>query len=256
MAPKSERPPPGAGALSGQYDTSAFAAFIFPAKGDHNATFKQRVHHRVGEHRDFASPPGMIHNAAVDYAVNKESLRPSRLRVAFNEHAQARLEGSMRSSYSSPDLGGLEAQRVAVAEAALKSVAPSQPLALRSMPALDEGTPEVDPMTLMSMSINTRWYPHVSANRGSLKLTGPAALTQSIDPARDKGHTCPFWEAPKHRFAEVKSLPGGQPQIPSRSFRWNSDVAWQDAANHASFKVTQTMPKPMTFARTAPRSSA
>jgi len=72
-------------------------------------------------------------------------------------------------------------------------------------------------------------------------LSKPAALLQGVDPAKHKTHADVHFEAPKHRFEAVKSLPGGEPLLPTKSLKWSSDLAWNDPANHASIKVTQTV---------------
>jgi len=92
-----------------------------------------------------------------------------------------------------------------------------------------------------SAKMNTRWYPHICANRGTLKLTQPRALLSGADPLKDTGHTCPFWEAESHRFASVTKLPDARPRTPTKSLRWRSNDAWDDPQNHFTMKVTQTM---------------
>merc|ERR1740121_2218908 len=117
------------------------------------------------------------------------------------------------------------------------------PCAVPRSPPKEE--PDIDPMMHASMSMNTRWYPHVCTNRGTLKLTKPASLLQGVDPAKDHPHECAFFEGRKHRFAEVKSLPGGKPGTPTKSMKWKSELHWNDADNHHSLKVTHTLPKAM-----------
>merc|ERR1740121_210809 len=104
---------------------------------------------------------------------------------------------------------------------------------------------DIDALMQASMSMNTRHYPHVCATRGAMKMSRPAALTAGIDPAKDQEHQCPFFEAPRHRFAEIKNLPGGKPGTPTKSMKWRCGLAWADPDSHHSMKVTQTSPKAM-----------
>merc|ERR1719356_397994 len=151
----------------------------------------------------------------------------------------------MRASRSSPELRGGETDQSCMGSTQQSFMGSTASSAFMQQPAPPQEDSDVDPMMLASMSMNTRWYPHVSASRGTLKLSRPAALTASGDPGKEKEHQCPFFEAPKHRFADVKSLPGGKPTTPTKSMKWRSDIAWNDADNHSTLKVTHTLPKNM-----------
>lgn len=238
MAPKSEQALPGGS--SHPYDSAAFAAYMFPGK--EHAEFKQQRTQRLGAPQTFSPQPSMMHEAALDFHYNKEQVNPSRLRMAYNEHTQARRVAPMRPSCSTPELRNHEVERSPVGTSRSSALSATMGATMGRR----ESEPEMDPLMFASMSMNTKWYPHVSANRGALKLTRPAALTHSIDPGKEREHECKFFEAPRHRFAEVKSLPGGRPSTPTKSMKWRSDMAWNDPTNHSSLKVTHTIPKAMT----------
>jgi len=249
MAPKSEQAPPGGSSHAGHYNTAAFAAYVFPAKDGPNDAFKSRTNIRSGGHK---GEPGAFHEAVLDFHCNKEISNPSRLKRNFDAHAQMAQTcpggfRSLRLTRSSPDLGQQEPPETnnSMMGSTMGSTSRSGFFAAPRTPPKEE--PEMDPLMKASFSMNTRFFPHVCANRGTLRLSGPAALQQGIDPGKDREHQCPFFEAPKHRFAEVKSLPGGKPATPTKSMKWRSDMAWSDESNHASFKVTHTLPRAMSL---------
>merc|ERR1712151_969968 len=71
----------------------------------------------------------------------------------------------------------------------------------------------------------------------------PLALLAGVDPQKDAGHACPFWEGEKHRFAAVRGRPEAQMAVPTRSLRWKSDEHWNNPTNQFSMKVTQSLPR-------------
>jgi len=245
MAPRSDQAPPGGSSHGGQFNTAAFAASHFPAKDGQNDEFKQRTNIRAGAQKE---PTGQLHEAVIDFHYNKECANPSRLKRNFDTHSQMAqtCPAGFRSrmTRSSPDLLTQEPETNLMGST-MGSTSRSGFFAAPRTPPKEE--PEMDPLMKASLGMNSRWYPHVCANRGTLKLSRPAALLQGIDPAKDHEHQCPFFEAPKHRFAEVKSLPGAKPGTPTKSMKWKSAHAWDDAENHASFKITHTLPRAMSL---------
>jgi len=194
------------------------------------------------------------HQAALAFTLTQESpkLGAHRLRAACEEH-RTRLAPApnMRASASAPNMhktiGCVEEGWEAHALGTLRPATSATPSASASASAAaapaELSELSYDPQTAMSMTMNTRWYPHACSQRGELKLTGPAALLAGVDPAKDKGHKCPYYEGEKHRFATVKGLPGATATVPAKSLRWKSDEAWNNPEYQFSMKVTQSMPR-------------
>mmetsp|Transcript_125689 Transcript_125689/g.367195 ORF Transcript_125689/g.367195 Transcript_125689/m.367195 type:complete len:264 (+) Transcript_125689:148-939(+) len=246
-----EKKPPGGSSFAGQFNNAAFAAYVYP-EGEQGGkgAFKTRLQKR--EHRELTVPPGTMHDASVEYTQFREPGRPSRLRAAYDEHARqgraASGERSLKPSASSPAVGmtqeGWELRAGSMRMGMARRTAPAasmQNLSTVSHANLASSEAASDAQTAASMMMNTRWYPHPSVNRGSLKLTQPKALLMGVDPLLDTGHKCPFWEAESHRFATVTKLPDARPRTPTKSLRWRSLEAWENPQNHFTMKVTQTI---------------
>lgn len=264
-----ERSPPGGGGFSGYFQKKPFNAAIFPKGVRLERDGTQRL--ELSEHKSLCMQPDMMHAAEIAFAIEREFIKPSRLRVACGDQLRRVEPGSqrlapLRGSASSPALRGLP-------ENPLEAGAAARGAEYGGLPAsqgLSLGTPGRSPQATLGrpashgglgtplgsarrsesewaeeedfpqMAATSRWYPHVSANRGALKLTGPAAMIRGIDPQQDKGHECPFWSADRHRFAELAAQPDTRPRTPTKSMRWRSDAAWNDPTMHGTWKVTQT----------------
>merc|ERR1711957_153467 len=107
----------------------------------------------------------------MSFAMVREPLRPTRLRKCYEEQlAKTRnaplsmMEQALQRSQSSP---------IVASDGLAPADAPSSASDVKSM--------------------NSRWYPRIEGQRGSLKLSGPAAMLAGVDPQKDKGHECPFW---------------------------------------------------------------
>jgi len=108
-----------------------------------------------------------------------------------------------------------------------------------SEPAFEEEEqPQELSASMQSRMMNSRWYPHPSLTRGSLKLSTPAALAQGVDPEKDKGHQCPFFEGSKHRFKDMQDRPDAQLRESMRSMKWKSEDLWNSQEVHKSLKIT------------------
>mmetsp|Transcript_112228 Transcript_112228/g.312339 ORF Transcript_112228/g.312339 Transcript_112228/m.312339 type:complete len:263 (-) Transcript_112228:213-1001(-) len=253
-----EKKPPGGSSFSGHYDRKAFAASIYP-KGDKSGkgAFKDRLQQR--EHHEMTAFPDAMHAASVEYTAFREPGKPSRLRAAYDEAATRATKGKtlgerrFSASASSPAVG-MSTQEGWEVHAGSVRVGPSGTLASLSDPGTQRSTRSAvsaanlaaaqacyDPQTAASFMMNTRWYPHICASRGSLKLSQPRALLQGVDPLKDTGHKCSFWEAEEHRFSSISNLPDAKPRTPTRSLRWRSSEAWDNPQNHFTMKVTQTL---------------
>jgi len=251
--------------MSGQFEGSAFAASIFPP-GDRRGKvdFKDRLQRR--DHLEMTlGSPGARHNTTLEYTTFCEPVKPSRLRMAYDEHAgkALRQQHLLKPSVSCPTIGteqdGWEtlagsvrmgSMATAGSTLATSSQRPrpaSRPASSGStVTATDLGSPRSGSTAVAhaaakaAATMNSRWYPHASSGRGTLKMSQPRALWMGVDPGKDTGHQCPFWEASKHRFAESQRLPEARPRTPTKSLRWRSADAWDNPDNHFSMKVTQT----------------
>mmetsp|Transcript_67589 Transcript_67589/g.209087 ORF Transcript_67589/g.209087 Transcript_67589/m.209087 type:complete len:271 (+) Transcript_67589:72-884(+) len=256
-----KKKPPGGSSFAGHFSDSAFAASVFPGGDATGKTaFKTRLERR--EHQEFTAPPGAMTSASVEYTQYREPGRPSRLRRAYDEHARLAQSPTsslrLKPSASSPVVGmtqeGWETHAGSVRFGSRSagpgaSASTGRSSSQASLPAVSSASMAAadtcaDAQTAVSLKINTRWYPHTCANRGSLKLTQPKAMLMGVDPIKDKGHECPFWEADRHRFAAVSTLPGARPKTPPKSLRWRKEEAWNNPQNHFTMKVTQTMRSP------------
>jgi len=222
-----ERKPPGGSSFGGHYKKTAFATYVFPRGKQLDSDGTQRLDHK--EQREVAQlvDPKVCQNAAIHFTYGDAFQQRSRLAKAVSEKrgTMKRLGGSA----SSPALGASMDGSMEVEE---------------DIPEQEEDQSQdigsVGEMTEFqaSLAMNSRWYPHPSLGRGTLKLTSPAALAFGVDPLKDTGHQCPFYEGKKHRFKDVQSLPEARPRTPPKSLRWKSDEHWNKQENHASLKIT------------------
>lgn len=196
-----------------------------------------------------------MQDSSVAFALATENHKPSRLKSAVKRHhvekatPKSPIATAMASCVSAPELEGY-ATTTDVREGrtgtmvklpatrdspAASSRASSRSSASAAQPAAEERDyGGRDPM-------NSRWYPHPSVSRGTLRLTRPAQLVMGVDPAVEKPHKCPFWEAEEHRFAAVTAAPEAKLRTPTKSMRWKDQKAWFDQTNHASLKVNKPL---------------
>lgn len=250
-----ERKPTGGSSFAGHFNNKAFAAYVFPVRDpDAKGAFKDRLQRK--EHLEMSQHPLSKHQANVAFTMVQDSPKPgpNRLRTACDEHRGVMRAGTapvgMRASASSPNLGrtiGCTEEGWEAHAGSMGTIRPATSAMSMSAPvqaaAVDLSELSYDPQTAMSMTMNSRWYPHACSQRGELKLTRPAALLAGVDPAKDMGHKCPYFEGTKNRFAAVKGVPGAQVGVPAKSLRWKSDEHWNNPENQFSMKVTQSMPR-------------
>lgn len=96
----------------------------------------------------------------------------------------------------------------------------------------------------MKFATSGKWYPHPATHRGQLRLSSPRAVTQKVDPAKNIGNSCPFWEADTQRLARSMSAPGAKLALPEKSLRWVSQDHWDNPAFQSAWKVNLTKPHP------------
>jgi len=265
-----ERHPPGGSSLAGQFEGTAFASAVFPP-GDRSGkgAFKDRLQRR--EHLEMTlGSPGARHSTTLEYTSFREPVKPSRLRMAYNEHAATALREQhlLKPSASCPTIGtekdGWETLAGSIRigstgnagttlmSSSVRSRPASRPESAGStVTATDFGSERsgsaaaAHAAAKAAATMNSRWYPHPSTGRGTLKLSQPKALWMGVDPGKDTGHQCPFFEASKHRFAQSQKLPDARPRTPTKSLRWRSSDAWDNPDNHFTMKVTQTFKSSM-----------
>mmetsp|Transcript_38415 Transcript_38415/g.86582 ORF Transcript_38415/g.86582 Transcript_38415/m.86582 type:complete len:284 (+) Transcript_38415:97-948(+) len=265
-----EKNPPGGSNFGGHFSNAAFGVHMFPGGGDSGGktAFKGRLD--SSEQRHMMSAPGAMHAASVAYTKYAEAGRPNRLRAQYDEHARKASvkDASLKASASAPSVGAsadgweFHAGSVRLGSAAggmngtigsmtgsmgqLRpatggSVGTSRPSSSASMGSAVAGQSAMEAQMAASLTMNTRWYPHSSTARGTLKLTQPKALLLGVDPIKDKAHECSFFEADKHRFSSITKLPNARPRTPTKSLRWRSNEAWDNPDNHFTMKVTQSV---------------
>eukprot|EP00930_Biecheleria_cincta_P045161 TRINITY_DN31133_c0_g1_i1.p1 TRINITY_DN31133_c0_g1~~TRINITY_DN31133_c0_g1_i1.p1 ORF type:complete len:241 (-),score=61.69 TRINITY_DN31133_c0_g1_i1:35-757(-) len=229
-----ELKPPGGSSFGGHFNKTAFASYVYPRGRQLNRDGTQMANH--SEQREVARlvDPGVCQSAAILY--KSAAFADARLSKNYAEKgkdvfAQRAKEAKLMASASSPAL--VQASRqLEPQEEGMMSSRPSSSLGDPAQP--QQGLTEFE----ASRAMNSRWYPHVSLNRGTLKLTAPQALAYGVDPGKDHGHVCPFFEGPKHRFEAVQSLPEAKLKIPDKSLRWLSDDHWNREATQTSLKIT------------------
>lgn len=236
-----ELKPVGGSSFGGHFAKEAFAAYIFP-RGKHlERDGTQKLQRREGREINRMEDPYVMQTADVAYTMGADLQKPCRLRRAVAEQrAKPPSNSRLKLSESMPEIGiPRETQHQEIRHGDSHAEYSEHDLA-RPSSASDAEIP-VDAFTAALM-MNSRWYPHPCLNRGTLKLTGPAALAFGVDPLKDVEKRCPFYDAPKHRFKDVQSLPEARLRTPDRARRWLTDDAWNNPANHAAMKVTLTLP--------------
>lgn len=99
-----------------------------------------------------------------------------------------------------------------------------------------------NPEDLMK-AVNARYYPSPACLRGNLKLSRQRAADLGVDPLKDVGSKCPFWEGESHRFKGAAALAEARPRTPTKSLRWRNEESWNDPGNHPALKVTHALQK-------------
>jgi hypothetical protein len=228
--------PPGGSSFGGHFNKTAFASYVYPRGRQLNRDGTQIANH--AEQREVARlvDPGVCQSAAVFYKT--AAFADARLNKNYQEKgrdvfAQKAKEAKLMASASSPAL--VQASRhLKPQEEGMQAMSSRPSTSPGDSARSQQGLTEFE----ASRAMNSRWYPHVSLNRGTLKLTAPQALAYGVDPGKDTGHVCPFFEGPKHRFEAVQSLPEAQLKIPDKSLRWLSDDHWNRQATQTSLKIT------------------
>lgn len=256
-----EKPPGGSG-FGGFFDKDAFSGSIYPKPGARKVersefqatTVDDTIQHMV-------SSIGFTRQHEDSVPVGAYDIRPSRLRRNYDLQAGRLGKMSRMEKMKSMSAGALSAPGAA-SDMALQMIEEEKIKEIKRIRETRPGSEEYEEILrkkklyaqdrkareeeqhgdlAKKMNLNT-WYPHPVHLRGTLKLSQPAALAQGIDPLKDKGHECPFWDAPKHRFAAVAAMPEARPRTPLKSIKWKSDLDWQNPLNHSSIKITHRMP--------------
>eukprot|EP00933_Yihiella_yeosuensis_P074485 TRINITY_DN83440_c0_g1_i1.p1 TRINITY_DN83440_c0_g1~~TRINITY_DN83440_c0_g1_i1.p1 ORF type:complete len:260 (-),score=47.18 TRINITY_DN83440_c0_g1_i1:153-932(-) len=248
-----EKKPAGGSSLGGMYERAAFQGYLFPQGRQLERDGTQRVQRKEGRELVALDDANVKQQAMVCNALGAEVVRPGRLRRAVIE---CREKGThLKPSFSSPEIGikPERLERLEREEAERARMYPSSPSgsaypAGSEIPLEEEIAEQIEEEPELtehevSRKVNSRWYPALSLCRGTLKYTLPMQLAYGVDPDKDKGHECPFYEAPKHRFKAVQDLPEAKPRTPPRSLRWKSDEHWNNPDLHFSLKVNHTVPK-------------
>jgi len=235
-----EQKPSGGSSFAGTFRKTAFAAHVFPKGRQLERDGTQRLEH--AEQRRIAGlvDPNLCQSAAVIYSASKR-FQKERLLTNYAQHAEGGVKLATfvtkkpSRATSVPSLTRVEPEETlpeALAE-------PEMVEETAELPFPDEEEePEQMTEAMQSRMMNSRWYPHPSLTRGSLKLSTPAALAQGVDPQKDTGHDCPFFEGSKHRFKDVQDLPSAQLRESMRSMKWKSDDLWNSQEMHKSLKIT------------------
>eukprot|EP00931_Biecheleriopsis_adriatica_P114756 TRINITY_DN9066_c0_g1_i1.p1 TRINITY_DN9066_c0_g1~~TRINITY_DN9066_c0_g1_i1.p1 ORF type:complete len:267 (+),score=44.34 TRINITY_DN9066_c0_g1_i1:77-802(+) len=230
-----ELKPPGGSNFGGSFAKTAFASYVYP-KGRHlERDGTQRVDHSETKHVAGLIDPSLCQAANVHYA-HGHFTKNSRLHHNYAKtQEKAQPKKSLSSSASSP---ALARQAEPVEEPIFDE---ERPPSQRSQGSSAQA-PGADITDLSefaaAQAMNSRWYPHPSLTRGTLKLSAPSALAFGVDPLKDTGHQCPFFEGKKHRFKDVQSLPSATLKVPTKSMKWTDANAWNDPSMHASTKIT------------------
>jgi len=225
-----EQIPPGGSKFGGHFSKTAFASYIFPRGKQLNRDGTQRADHREQKEVARLVDPGVHQAAALHYSGG--AFVQGRLHKNYQEKgkvvmAEKEKIAKLSASASSPAL------MTAAQQAHFEEEQQLEEIVDRPVSGEQRELTEFE----ASRAMNSRWYPHISLTRGTLKLTAPQALAYGVDPGKDTGHVCPFFEGPKHRFEAVKSLPEASLKIPDKSMRWLSDDHWQNAATQTSLKI-------------------
>ncbi|CAE7247914.1 unnamed protein product [Symbiodinium natans] len=246
-----EQKPSGGSSFGGNFRKTAFAAYVFPKGRQLERDGTQRIEH--AEQRQIAGlvDPTVCQSAALVYSASKR-FQKERLLTNYSQHAEGGVKlatfvtkkPNSRAS-SVPSLTRAAAQTKApVPEPTAPVPEPVEPEpveeALSEAAFADEEPEESQELSaaMQSRMMNSRWYPHPSLTRGSMKLSTPAALAQGVDPQKDKGYQCPFFEGSKHRFKDVQDQPDAQLRESMRSMKWKSADLWNSQEMHKSLKIT------------------
>eukprot|EP00435_Cladocopium_sp_Y103_P066944 s861_g29.t1 len=225
--------PAGGSSFGGNFSKTAFAAYVFPQGRQLQRDGTQRVEHKDQRQITGLVNPELCQSAHMAYSASSRFQR-ERLLTNYAQHAE----------------GGVKLATFVTKKPAKRVMSsptlpqPQEPVEVE-MPVTDEaadleGDEEAMEFTeeMAARAMNGRYYPHPSLTRGTLKLSRPKALAYGVDPAKDTGHACPFFEGTKHRFKDVQSLPEAQLRESMRSLKWKSDENWNNQDMHASLKIT------------------
>eukprot|EP00913_Durusdinium_trenchii_P007668 g7204.t2 len=224
-----EQKPPGGSSFGGNFSKTAFAAYVFPKGRQLQRDGTQRVEHREQRQITGLVDPNLCQSAHMAYSMSRR-FPTERLLSNYAQHAE----------------GGVKLATF-VTKKPSKRVMSTPVLPPVEVPPEEEEVPpeveeEAEEMELTeemaAKAMNGKYYPHPSLMRGTLKLSRPKALAYGVDPGKDHGHECPFFEGAKHRFKDVQSLPEAQLRESTRSLKWKSDENWNNQSMHASLKIT------------------
>lgn len=216
------------------------------------------------------------HRALVDFALNKEASKPSRLRAEYSARLQRAPPGSapqspaaaarpldagprpvssgltsapLRSS-SSPNLASPAMTLFPRSPSGLSQDGASRPNLRAPPPKLDSlldsrapsfagNSPQAGRSPPAESSSLRMFYPHPSSHRGVLKLSAPAQAELGVDPIHfNVEHQCSFHEK-KHVYHDDH-----RPRTPQKSLKWRSQEHWDNAGHHSPLKVGHVAPSP------------
>mmetsp|Transcript_16232 Transcript_16232/g.30310 ORF Transcript_16232/g.30310 Transcript_16232/m.30310 type:complete len:340 (+) Transcript_16232:129-1148(+) len=88
-----------------------------------------------------------------------------------------------------------------------------------------------------------RWFPHITAGRGTVKMNVNRAIELKVDPGKEWGLECPMWDAHQCRITHAKGLEHVNLRTPKKAMRWRSQEHWEEAAHRPVFKVNHIAPR-------------
>lgn len=235
-----EQKPAGGSSFAGNFSKTAFAAYVFPQGRQLQRDGTQRVEHKDERQITGLVNPELCQSAHMAYSVSSR-FQKERLLSNYAQHAEGGVKLATfvtkkpaKRVMSSPTLPTQPQEPAEEAEMPIDQAEVAEAEA-----AGDEETMTMEfSEEMAAKAMNGRWYPHPSLTRGTLKLSRPKALAYGVDPGKDHGHECPFFEGNKHRFKDVQSLPEAQLRESLRSLKWKSDENWNNQGLHASLKIT------------------
>jgi len=238
-----EQKPTGGSSFGGNFRKTAFASYVFPKGRRLERDGTQRLEH--AEQRQIAGlvDPQVCQSAAMAYAASQR-FQKERLLTNYWQHAEGGVKlatfVTKKPACRSSSVPSLTRAAEPEPKAMPEPVQEPEPVEeVLSEPAFEEEEqPQELSASMQSRMMNSRWYPHPSLTRGSLKLSTPAALAQGVDPEKDKGHQCPFFEGSKHRFKDMQDRPDAQLRESMRSMKWKSEDLWNSQEVHKSLKIT------------------
>lgn len=227
-----EQKPAGGSSFGGNFSKTAFAAYVFPQGRQLQRDGTQRVEHKDQRQITGLVNPELCQSAHMAYSTSSRFQR-ERLLTNYAQHAEG---GVKLATFVTKK----PAKRVMSSPTLPQPQEPEVEMPVTDEAADLEGDEEAMEFTeeMAARAMNGRYYPHPSLTRGTLKLSRPKALAYGVDPAKDTGHACPFFEGNKHRFKDVQSLPEAQLRESMRSLKWKSDENWNNQDMHASLKIT------------------